>query len=536
MRSSRSPAVSTLFTGLMAAPVVMSALLLTNWIGIMFAVGEHNCAYSYGTSIDQNHSRVDELMTTERDEQRSRAAQAGFVMRAYRESFVRNDGRRGLTQEELLRRMSDADPDYEERYSHATVSRWESGATRPNASRLRVFGKALDLSEAEVAGLILLSGLAPDFNTARQRADQHGDDQVFRYPEVADGGEQATVHVSGANHGIWSRSSSVNQVGRFLMFWTLPLAIAIVAVGYALALVGWESTWTPVAYVGLVLSLVLGRWLLFSDAEGGLRELFWVTLFVLLTTPLLQFAPLRMDHYNFHLIDGMAGTPTPYMSALLCNLVAASLAGLTFQLLWRWQNTGDRANQGAHIRAAWAVMPPIAALYLGVVVCSNASVWVQLAVLMPVVAAIFVAMLVVRDPTIRPSDSDRRLIFATVVIVTVFCTAIGMAVVAGVYLLPHAPTVLPDHNLIRSWELDLGRLGYTRQEALDLVNLGYLWHAICLFIYMFFVVGSNFIVAIYRMGNHGAPTTPTETSSTPASAAAAEYAQPLAGESSPLPP
>ena len=91
---------------------------------------------------------VDQRMTTERNEQRSRAAQAGFVMRAYRESFVRKDGRRGLTQEELLRRMTEVDPDYEERFSHATVSRWESGATRPSASRLLVFGKALDLYES----------------------------------------------------------------------------------------------------------------------------------------------------------------------------------------------------------------------------------------------------------------------------------------------------------------------------------------------------------------------------------------------------
>ena len=55
------------------------------------------------------------------------------------------------------------DNDYAERYSHATVSRWESGGTLPTLQRLKVFGKALDLSRTDVAGLVLLAGLSPDF-------------------------------------------------------------------------------------------------------------------------------------------------------------------------------------------------------------------------------------------------------------------------------------------------------------------------------------------------------------------------------------
>ena len=97
---------------------------------------------------------------------RNRAAQVGFVMRSYRESFLARGGRRGLTQEALLERMGSVDSEYAERYSHATVSRWESGATRPSLQRIKVFGKALNLSRAEVAGLILLAGLAQDFQAA----------------------------------------------------------------------------------------------------------------------------------------------------------------------------------------------------------------------------------------------------------------------------------------------------------------------------------------------------------------------------------
>ena len=105
-------------------------------------------------------------MTTDSNVQRTRAAQAGLLMRTYRETFSEDGGRRGLTQEELLRRMALVDTNYAVRYSHATVSRWESGVTRPTIQRLQVFGKALNLLPTDVAGLVLLAGLAPDFDSA----------------------------------------------------------------------------------------------------------------------------------------------------------------------------------------------------------------------------------------------------------------------------------------------------------------------------------------------------------------------------------
>ena len=61
------------------------------------------------------------------------------------------------------------------------------------------------------------------------------------------------------------------------------------------------------------------------------------------------------------------------------------------------------------------------------------------------------------------------------------------------------PSVLADHNLLRSWEIDLAALGFTGEEALDRLNLGYLWHAIGVFAYMLLVVGGRLIVSIYRI-------------------------------------
>ena len=76
-------------------------------------------------------------------------------MRSYRKSFSRGEGRSGLTQEALLERIGAVDSDYPERYSHATVSRWESGGTRPTLLRLKVLGQALNLSQTDEAGLKL---------------------------------------------------------------------------------------------------------------------------------------------------------------------------------------------------------------------------------------------------------------------------------------------------------------------------------------------------------------------------------------------
>ena len=75
----------------------------------------------------------------------------------------------------------------------------------------------------------------------------------------------------------------------------------------------------------------------------------------------------------------------------------------------------------------------------------------------------------------------------------------------AIYLSPDLPRVLPDYNLLRSWQIDFARLGLTQEVALDGLNLGYMWHAIWVFSYMFFVVGGRLIVSIYRIDDDRRP-------------------------------
>ena len=80
-------------------------------------------------------------------------------MRAYRQAF-RIRGRAGrLSQTGLLDLMGQVDEKYSELHGHSTVARWESGTTNPSRDRIEVFGKVLNLSHAEVEGLMRLAGL-----------------------------------------------------------------------------------------------------------------------------------------------------------------------------------------------------------------------------------------------------------------------------------------------------------------------------------------------------------------------------------------
>ncbi len=427
----------------------------------------------------------------EPDVQRSQSTQVGFVMRAYRESFSTDDGRRGLTQEALLERMAAVDSDYAERYSHATVSRWESGSTRPTLQRLRVFGRALNLSRTEVAGLILMAGLAPDVQAAsRCAAEGAGGDTR---PRAAPG---EVPHIT-VEAGMGAPSALKTAV-RFWGFRVLPLGLVMVA-GYLLSVIGWENSWMPTAYIAFVLLTVLAQGFLFPNRRAAFREFFWVSLFFLLSTPLLQFVLVNMDHYNFYRIGSLAGTQVPYVLALLLNLLVAAAAGQIFHLQWLRQYSGDGGGSSVLRRAAWVALPPVVFAYAVVFVITNISVTIQLALLLSVLGVVFTALLILRDPAFSPSERDRLFLLSAASLVGVVAMTLSIVAVMAIYLSPDLPSVLPDHNLLRSWEIDFAQLGLSREQALDRLNLGFMWHAIWVFAYMSFVVGGNLMVAIYRI-------------------------------------
>ncbi|MDE2964790.1 MAG: helix-turn-helix transcriptional regulator, partial [Acidobacteriota bacterium] len=405
-------------------------------------------------------------------------------MRAYREAYVSPQGNKGLTQEELLRRMAAVDREYGERFSHATVSRWESGSTRPTAHRLKVFGEALGLTSTEVAGLLLLAGLAPDFESALVVSTGAGRSRERQMEESP--APEPNLAFAGSPEFRGSRNTSSILMGAMRLLATrwLPLATFTVLTGYTFSVIGWDDSWMPIVFISLVTALVLIQGLILPEPENRFREFLWVTLFFLMTTPLIQFAPVKMDHYGLNAIDGISGTFVPYMLALLVNLSVASVAGVMFHVLWGFQNSGNREETIALRRAAIAVVPPVALVYLVAIVFSNTSIFIQYALVLPPVAATFTAMLALRDPSVQFTERRREFLLSMALAIIFVTSILGSVALLGIFLSPDYPMILPDHSLLGSWEIDLAGLGYTRAEALDHLNLGYLWHALTVFAYL----------------------------------------------------
>ncbi len=428
-------------------------------------------------------------------------------MRAYREAYVDADGRRGLTQEQLLQRMAEVGGEDSARFSHATVSRWEAGSVRPSMDRIRTFGMALELSDAEVAGLLLIAGLAPDFETAarelgltvNESTPPEGLEEQGRTRGDPPGDDEASSTESAAYP--W------RSVFRLLALRIAPLGLLVVAAGYALGVVGWSAPWMPVAYVCATIGAVLAQGLIWPDRTAGLRDFLWVSLFFVLAVPSLQFAFLDMDHYGFYRLGDFAETHLPYMLALLVSLAAAGVSGAMYHVLSAWQNSGGRPTGGAVARAGWTVVPPVLASYAVTVALSNVSVWIQSAVAFAFLALVFTQMLVLRDPSVNPSQVQRRFLLYATFIAAFVCAILGLATIITIYLLPDAPRVLPDHNVLGSWEIDFSAHGYTREEALERLNPGYMWHALCMFLYMTLVVGGSVVTAVFRLfdGDAGGP-------------------------------
>ena len=407
-------------------------------------------------------------------------------MRSYRENFVHDDGRRGLSQEELLRRMGDIDTGFARRYSHATVSRWETGFTRPTVERLIVFAKALGLSQSETEGLLAMAGLASIV------PEQVG------YASTPQTASSDAGYAPGPSE--YQKGDLAREVGRFILLRVILVGVGIGLSGYAISLPGWNVFPATAACFAVAAILVLGQGFVFADRENPFRGFFWVSLFFVLGTPLLQFAPLGMDQYNLHFARDHFAPLMPCVLALLINLVLSAGAGILFHILWHWQYRSGRQSGSPTRKAVVVVLPPAALVYGVVLVITTLSITVQLSVIIPVFAVVVVVLLVLNDPRVVLANRDRRLMYQGTFVVGFLSTLVGMGVIVGVYLSPDYPAVLPDHNLVGQWDIDFEELGLSREEALDRVNLGYVLHGIVVTLYMFIAVSGRLVVSIHQDG------------------------------------
>ena len=418
-----------------------------------------------------------------RHERRARAAQVGALLRWHRENYVGEDGRKGLSQSDVLGNMAPLAPD--EGLVPADTSTWsrlERGRNLPTRERLELFGRALNLSPVETDGLLLLAG----FETTAQQMATNPSPATVESAAASDAGEQAPDPAGRLETGMFGergiRPFLAETLTFFLYRFLLP-AGAMPGTGYLLSSLGVTATWILVLFVSLAMGLVVFQAFLKMRRATNLRDLLFVSLFFMLSTGTLQVPFVRMDHYGFYNMVSFGGIALPIVLVLMANLLIALVASLIFDLLWRWQYSGRGVARAYH-RALWVAAPPFAFVYLWVLLASNSGAWLTCAFVLPVMTGVFAMLVAVRDPSVQFTEWDRRFLLWCTMLVTVVLTTFGTAAILAAYLQPSFAS-LAGHTLFHSWAMDFSALGYPEHELTTRWRMGFAWSALTTIIYLY---------------------------------------------------
>ena len=428
---------------------------------------------------------------------RSRARQVGRLMQSYRlEREGRGRGGR-LSQTGLLALMGTVKAEYRD-YSHSTVARWESGEILPTRERLETFGAALGLHRYEIDGLIALAGLEPKPDSPEPGGTA---------PNSVNGKKPKIIGTAAHNSTAAASSGHEHQSSRGLVRYCLtrfaiPGAV-ITGAAFGLHSLGLSAAWMFSLYVAAVIALVVIQVFLKLRRSNDLRDFLFVSVFFLLSGPMIQGPLTGIDGYGLFLIDGFAGTPFVYLGALIANLLQALAAAVAFDLLWRWQYTSGHGSGKAYQRAAWVAVPPVLLVYICNLIFASVPVSFSLLVILPVLAGVVMALLILRDEEISVSEWDRRFLLHAALAVTIALTVIGGSGIMVFYLEPSLLSQ-PNHStLLVSAEIDFEVLGFPEEELIDRFRIASSWGSLISLVYMVIIVGGNLIVTIYRLGSGG---------------------------------
>ena len=443
-------------------------------------------------------------MSQESEAKKIRAKQVGVLMKHYRSSFPVGDGRAGLTMEDVLERMAQVNQRYENS-APSTVYRWETGQTMPRKKRLQEFGIALNLSQLEIDGLVALAGIDTENRLDATNGTGVVPEDLEDVPVATTGTGRLAPEGAGTFGEPAVRSFLVETLKGGILRFLLP-ALAIAGGGYLLSSLGITVTWMLVLYIGLAMGLVVSQGLFKMRRAGNLRELLFVTLFIVLSTGLLQVPFIGMDPYGFYIWGEPWGIVLPILLSLMANLVVSLIASLMFDLLWRWQYSGRGADK-AYMRSLWVAVPPMAFTYSWVLLTGNWGAWIGCSVMLTILAGVFAMLTVMRDETVKFTEWDRRfLLWCSMQITTVLAALGAVSIVVG-YMDPSLLS-LSGHTLIHPWEIDYAALGYSESELIARLRVGYVWNSITCISYLVIVIGSYVTLNIYRLGG-GDPAVPT---------------------------
>ncbi len=447
--------------------------------------------------------------------------QLGMVVKGYRDAA-------GLSQEALAELLQE-DESYSGSRDRSQISNYERGKVLPSRGFLTAFleavkprldDKGIELEKADADHLLYIAGyiseLQTDVSDLRNTVENVTIVQESLHAGVQDvkyGQERLQGGLYDLSQKVADSMSASERV-KDALFKMVPPAMYVATVGYLIDALGFFRTWVSLVYLSIAIAIVAGTVILrrlrtgMSDQVG---DLFFVSVFVMLSTPLLQGAFTRMDHYGFHTIPGFAGGAMPFMLAVLANLTLSLVASIIFDVLRKWLD-GEKGRMSALTRALLVTIPPIAFLYTNILLFGNPGMWVFFLGSFTTLLGAFTVLVAFKDPFVRLDIRDGWMVKAT------FAAVLAIALSWSFWNLATymEPSVVSSAHHNTLWSPDtnvdlLGgptpdyfdALGYPEDEYLERVRFGSLWMGQATVAYLIIVIGYNVLTAVRSRVRNG---------------------------------
>ncbi len=427
--------------------------------------------------------------------------QLGMVLKGYRDAA-------GLSQDNLAERLK-TDAGYSGPQDRSQISNYERGRFLPNKDFLIAFltvvepliaekGTMLDDQDAHL--LLKIAGYASD-------SEPEVSDLRPSVDAMRDGLARLDARVFDLSQKV-SSSVVVADRAKDALIKFAPPALFVAAAAFIIDQLDLVRTWVILAY--LVIGISIGAGTIVSrrfrtHAQDRIGDLFFISVFFVLSTPLLQGAFTRMDHYGFHTLPSYTGSAVPFMLAMLVNLVLAIVATIIFNVLRQRLQSGGNSLSPL-MRAVWSTLLPVAFLYTNVLVFCNPGIWTNLLSTLGTLGGAFIALVVFHDPSFRMDEGDRWMVKGAFAVVLLLSTCMAVWTLVAHFAEPNMVSS-GDHNTIWASDTEAGpldsptpeyfeQLGYPADEYGDRDRFGLLWMSIATNMYVTLVFGVSIVSAI----------------------------------------
>ena len=437
-----------------------------------------------------------------------------MVVKGYRDAA-------GLSQEGLAELLKD-DTGYSGSRDRSQISNYERGKVLPSKQFLSAFlkviepglaEKGIELDDQDADHLFFFAGYysqpTADVSDLRTSVTDVKVGQETLRAGVEDV-RHAQVMLQGGLYDLSQRVSdslSINERIKDALVKMVPPALYVATIGYVIDALGLVRTWVMLAYLAIGIAVVVSTVMLRrfrTDASDRVGDLFFVSVFFVMSVSLLQAAFTRMDLYGFHTLPQFTGGAVPFMLAMIVNLVLSLASSIMFNVLRNWLR-GESNSLSPVSRAVWATLLPTAFLYTNVLLFCNPGMWVFFLVNLGTLFGAFAAIILFKDPRLRVDARDSWMIKAAFAAIVVMAAFFGV----GTLVTFVAPSLVSSahHNTLWSSDADLApldlpppeyfdALGYPEDEYFERIRFGMLWTNQATTVYFVVVFGIAVLSAI----------------------------------------